>query len=102
MIKEVGPAAIDWSRFGSFSAAGRDVQSDRSGLGFLGPSPFRRESPRLWGLEKLGFPWILFNGLRRIFAERKFLAPSLPSRGCRDGSVRSRPCGRAGLLTGQA
>jgi hypothetical protein len=32
-------------------------------------------------LEKLGFPWILssesslFNGLRGIFAERKFLAP---------------------------
>ena len=44
----------------------------RSHLGFLGSWPFGRENPRLWGLEKLGFPWILssesrlFNGLRGI------------------------------------
>jgi hypothetical protein len=39
-------------------------------LGFLGPRPFPYESPRLWVLDCLGFPWILssesrlFNGLR--------------------------------------
>jgi hypothetical protein len=44
-------------------------------LDFLGRGQFERESPRFWGLEKLGFPWILssessvFNGLRGIFAE---------------------------------
>ncbi len=37
--------------------------------------------PRFWGLEKLGFPWILssetslFNGLRGIFAEKNFSRP---------------------------
>jgi hypothetical protein len=50
-------------------------------LGFLGCWPFGRENPRLRGLEKLGFPWILssetrlFNGLRRIFAEQNFSRP---------------------------
>ena len=64
------------------SAAGRDVQSGRSGLGFLGPWPFRCESPRLWGWKSLDFLGFsrpksrLFNGLRGIFAERKFLALS--------------------------
>jgi hypothetical protein len=28
-------------------------------LGFLGASPFGGENPSFWGLEKLGFPWIL-------------------------------------------
>jgi hypothetical protein len=50
-------------------------------LAFLGSRPFGGENPRFWGLEKLGFPWILssqsslFNGLRWIFAERNFSRP---------------------------
>jgi hypothetical protein len=50
-------------------------------LDFFGARPNDRESKRFQGLEKLGFPWILssesrlFNGLRAIFAKRKFLAP---------------------------
>ena len=58
---------------------GRDAVR-RPGLGFLGTSPFRCENPRFWGLEKLGFPWILssesrlINGLHEIFSERFFLA----------------------------
>jgi hypothetical protein len=42
-------------------------------LGFLGDSLFRCQNPRIWGLEKLGFPWILscetslINGLRGYF-----------------------------------
>jgi hypothetical protein len=50
-------------------------------LGFLGRWPFGRENPRLQGLEKLGFPWILssesslFNGLRGIFRKRNFARP---------------------------
>jgi hypothetical protein len=48
---------------------------------FLVPGPIGRESPCLWALEKLGFPWILssesslFNGLRGIFAGRNFSRP---------------------------
>jgi hypothetical protein len=50
-------------------------------LGFLGRGPFGRETLGFWGLEKLGFPWILssesslFNGLRVTFAERNFSRP---------------------------
>jgi hypothetical protein len=66
---------------GSSAKQQSDVQSGRAGLGFLGLGPFGRENPGLWGLERLGFPWILssesnlFNGLRRIFAERNFSSP---------------------------
>ena len=70
---------------------GRDVQSGRPSLGFLGSSTFCRENPSFWGLEKLGFPWILssemslFNGLRGIFVEIIFLRPfalgAAPERG---------------------
>jgi hypothetical protein len=50
-------------------------------LDFLGSWPIRRESPCLWALEKLGFPWILssesslFNGLSGIFAGINFSRP---------------------------
>jgi hypothetical protein len=50
-------------------------------LDFLGSWPIGRESPCLWALEKLGFPWILssesslFNGLRGIFAGINFSRP---------------------------
>jgi hypothetical protein len=49
-------------------------------LDFLGSSPFRYESPQLWGLDFLGFPWILssesrlIKGLRRIFHGNIFLS----------------------------
>jgi hypothetical protein len=52
-------------------------------LGFLSPGPFRREDPRLWVLDSLGFPWILssesrlFNGLRGFLPEEYF-SPVFP------------------------
>src|ERR1700679_4284863 len=58
---------------------GRDAVR-RPGLGFLGTSLFRCENPRFWGLEKLGFPWILssesrlFNSLRGNLREIIFVA----------------------------
>ena len=54
-------------------------KSGRSDLGFLGPSRVCCENPRFWGLEFLGFPWILssesrlFNGLCGINREEFFL-----------------------------
>jgi hypothetical protein len=57
---------------------GRDALR-RPGLGFLGTCAFRCENPRFWGLEKLGFPWILssesrlINGLHAIFRTDFFL-----------------------------
>jgi hypothetical protein len=47
-------------------------------LAFPWSGPFGGENPSFWGLEKLGFPWILssesslFNGLRWIFREQNF------------------------------
>ena len=49
-------------------------------FGFSWNGPFRCENPRFWGLEKLGFPWILssktrlINGLNEIFRGSFFLA----------------------------
>ncbi|MFZ0601647.1 MAG: hypothetical protein WAN05_09870 [Roseiarcus sp.] len=66
-------------------------------LGFLGASPFGGENPSFWGLEKLGFPWILsaetrlINGLRGIFGEKLFRDPRLAreagTRDCRGDSA---------------
>jgi hypothetical protein len=59
---------------------GRDAVR-RPGLGFLGTSRFRCENPGFWGLDFLGFPWILssesidINGLHEIFRAKFFLAP---------------------------
>jgi hypothetical protein len=45
-------------------------------LGFLGWGPFRREILLTWGLDFLGFPWILsyesrfINGLKGVFAAK--------------------------------
>jgi hypothetical protein len=58
---------------------GRDAVR-RPGLGFLGTSPFPYENPWFWGLDFLGFPWILssetinINGLHEIFSRSFFLA----------------------------
>jgi hypothetical protein len=52
-------------------------------LGFLGPSPFRCEDPRLWAFDFLGFPWILssesrlINGLRGV-KRGNFLTHAFP------------------------
>jgi hypothetical protein len=66
----------------SFLAGGREAgRLVRRRLGFLGASPFGVGNPRFWGLEKLGFPWILssesrlINGLRAVFAGKIFRAP---------------------------
>jgi hypothetical protein len=54
----------------------------RANLGFLGRWPFRCEAPRFWGLDFLGFPWILssesrlINGLRGNNGGNFFLGPS--------------------------
>jgi hypothetical protein len=56
-------------------------QSGRPDLDCLEPSLFRCQTPDFWGLEKLGFPWILsseyndINELQWIFAERNFARP---------------------------
>jgi hypothetical protein len=63
---------------GSFST-GRDAVR-RPGLGFLGTARFAYENPSFWGLDFLGFPWILscetidINWLHEIFARNFFLA----------------------------
>jgi hypothetical protein len=50
-------------------------------LGFLGSRLFHCKDPRFWGLDFLGFPWILssesrlINGLRWIFREENFARP---------------------------
>jgi hypothetical protein len=55
-------------------------------LGFLGASPFGGENPSFWGLEKVGFPWILssesrlINGLRGIFRKIFFMTPGSPEK----------------------
>ena len=62
-------------------------------MGFLGSEPFRFGIPRLRGLEKLGFPWILssesslFNGLRGISCI-KFFTGAFP--GVESGARESR------------
>jgi hypothetical protein len=63
------------------SGAATSVRSIR--LGFLGRWPFRCEDPRSWGLDFLGFSWILsseskfFNGLRGFLPEEYF-SPLFP------------------------
>jgi len=60
------------------------VQSTR--LGFLGPWPFRCEGSRSWGLDFLGFPWILsseprlINGLTAWSGETFYRAFALAAR----------------------
>src|SRR4029077_7334414 len=72
------------------------------------PWPFRYEAPRSRGLDFLGFPWILssesrlFNGLHGIERGKFFLAVLPWHSQRRNGSLRSRPCGSAGLLMGRA
>ena len=79
--------AFGWS--GSRAFGGRSPAV----LGFLGPIAFRCEGPRSWGLDCLGFPWILssesrlFNGLRGIgggdFSRALPLAGAAPERSAR-------------------
>ena len=75
-------------------------------LGFLGASPFGGENPSFWGLEKLGFPWILssetrlINGLRGIFGEKFFVTPGSPEKPERARKVEA--VRRAGLFMAQA
>jgi hypothetical protein len=81
--------ALGWSRSGSSSAAAATFSPLDPIWVLLGSSPFRCESPRFWGLEKLGFPWILssksilINGLRG-FLLKVFFLPLLSSRKSRE------------------
>jgi hypothetical protein len=72
-------------------------------LGFLGGPPVRCEDPRLWGLDFLGFPWILssessdFNGLRGFFGVN-FSRP-VPLRQKARGRERpAEPTGKRGIV----
>jgi hypothetical protein len=66
---------------------GRDAVR-RPGLGFLGTSPFPYENPRFWGLDFLGFPWILSSetyqwvtrDFRSKFFPRAFVVAKDPSK----------------------
>ena len=90
------------SPYGMSSPLGRSIPSWVSWAW-----PFGGENPCLWGLDKLGFPWIpssetrLINGLRGIFGEKVFRGVS-PRPRSRNGRVRSRSFGRAGLFMAQA
>ena len=67
----------------------------RARFGFSWAAAISRRKPPFRGLEKLGFPWILscemslFNGLRRILAEKNFSRPLAPLRAARGGSARA-------------
>jgi hypothetical protein len=73
-------------------------------FGFLGRWRFDRENPRFWGLEKLGFPWILssesrlINGLRWIFAGEKFLSPFCPDGGGGTGDIEGEVMRRSRII----
>jgi hypothetical protein len=75
-------------------------------LGFLEPIAFRRKGPRLWGLDFLGFPWILssesrlFNGLLGMKQEGIFLALSPWRERPRNGVVW--PMRKAGLIMAES
>jgi hypothetical protein len=75
-------------------------------LGFLGSWPFNRENPRLWGLERLGFPWILssesstINGLRWIFAEINFSRPFAAAPEPRERQPTILACGKGRVVHG--
>ncbi len=75
-------------------------------FGFSWGVPIWLRTLRFWGLEKLGFPWILSSELRLInelcgiFRKKFFAGPWLAREA--ETRVRSRPFGRAGLFMAQA
>jgi hypothetical protein len=77
-IRHLDLCALGWSRSSFVSTADATLFVDR--FGFSWSVPFRCASPRFWGLEKLGFPWILspelrlINELQEIFRQKIFLA----------------------------
>jgi hypothetical protein len=93
--------AFGWSRSSAFGGRPRAV------LGFLGPTAFRREGPHSWGLDCLGFPWILssasrlFNGLRGMGGGDCSRALPLAERP-RNGARVLWPTRKMGLVMGES
>jgi len=86
----------------SRSAPTTSVRSIR--LGFLGSWPFRYGNHLFRVLDFLGFsrPNRAFSMGYAGFSLENFSSRFFPIETRRDGSGRSRPCGRAGLFIGQA
>jgi hypothetical protein len=81
-------------------AGGRDAVR-RPDLGFLGTPAFCYENPRFWGLEKLGFPWILSTESRLIKGLHEIFSRVFSSRFCRRESAVETAAPRFGRRKGR-